>query len=229
MSRVGQRGDSALFELITRAIARTRTITLGVVERFDAANQRVDVQPIVRRPFVSAKRQGEAAPRDPVVPNCILAWPGSTDWSIKGPVPKGSIVLLLVCDRSIDEFRAVGNVDFEPASKRRFDLNDSIAVPIAYARDSSADASPLVLNYGDSDIEIHNAKVVISSASVKLGGDDATDPVVRKSDLDAAMLAIETWLSLHKHLGVTAGGALSGVPETTLSVTTTASNVVKSK
>lgn len=229
MSRVGQRGDSALFELITRAIARTRTITLGVVERFDAANQRVDVQPIVRRPFVSAKRQGESASRDPVVPNCIIAWPGSTEWSIKGPVPKGSIVLLLVCDRSIDEFRAVGNVDFEPASKRRFDLNDSIAVPIAYARDSSADASPLILNYGDSDIEIHTGKVVISSASVKLGGDDATDPIVRKSDLDAVVSAFEATFNAHKHTGVAAGAGISAITDTLSSITTTASTTVKSK
>lgn len=229
MSRVGQRGDSALLELIARSIARVRTTTLGVVTRFDAESERVDVQPIVRRPFVSSKRKSEAAEREPIVPNCIIAWPGSTEWDITGPCPKGSIVLLLICERSIDEFRAHGNTDFEPQSKRRFALTDAIAIPIRYARDSDAGARPLSLRYGESKIDVYSNRIVLDSDTVRLGGDDATDPVVRKSDLDAVLTAIEVWANAHTHPGVTVGSGTSGVVLDQMDIDTTASSVTKSK
>lgn len=154
------------------ALAGVWTALPGVVQAYNASEQTVDVQPAVMNGYTD--ESGDRATETlPVIPRVPVVFPGAGVYSITWPLAVGDTVLLVFSSRSIDTYLAQGGVA-DPRDDRRHSLSDAVAIPglrtyKAPIASATASASALVL----------------AAPQVLLGGADANDPVVRKSDLDA--------------------------------------------
>lgn len=147
------------------AVASMHVGMVGRVVAYDAARQRVDVQPVVRGRY----EEGESFtfPRLVGVP---VRFPCGGGFALTWPLVDGDFVWLDFGERSLDEWRSLGGDDVEPKTARRFDLADAVAYagirpdgqPLASA---STDAlvigqdggpSPLQLRVGPSGIDLGN-------------------------------------------------------------------------
>ncbi len=164
----------------------------GIVQSYDAARQRADVQPAIRDGYFD--EAGERAADDlPVVTEVPVVFPGAGAASITWPLSPGDEVLLVFSSSSLDRWLARGGV-VDPEDDRRHDLTDAIAIPgLRHARLPAAALG---------------AGVVVRASSIQLGSSAAVDPVARKSDLDALIAIFNT----HTHGGVSSGGQISAVP-----------------
>jgi hypothetical protein len=113
-------GISAIFQSLLMDI---HTALIGKVISFDAVNQKVKVQPVLKRKYKN-KEPGLLA----VVDEIPVLFLGSGDWWITFDVKPDSYVLLIVSERSLDIWTNQGGL-VDPADSRKFNLNDAIAIP----------------------------------------------------------------------------------------------------
>ena len=98
----------------------------GTVVVYDAANQLVDVQPLVMERDVSG---GTPLPY-PVLGSVPLVQPRSAGAAITLPLIPGDAVTLLFSDRDLSGWKASnGTIPTEPPSTRKHDLSDCWAIP----------------------------------------------------------------------------------------------------
>jgi len=133
MTRLGQTRTPTMAELLQAAVdqglASTHVALPGVVTKYNAATQRADVKPTVKLPFVNDDGS-EGVDVLPVLPEVPVLWPRAGGYFIHLPLAAGDTVLLLVCERSIDEWGlSSGKVDVDPKDLRKHDLSDAIAIP----------------------------------------------------------------------------------------------------
>lgn len=165
---------------------------------YDAETQRavVRVAPCRRR---KDPDQGGAVVcyRPPDIPGVPVLFPGGGDISLVWPLAAGDRGLVVVCDRSIDEWLATGAAQTEPQDERRHDLTDSVFVPglrpfadpvPAAGRDATA--------------------TVLRASLIKLGSASASDFVALSSKVDAQLSALKALLDGWTPSGGDGGGAL---------------------
>lgn len=166
------------------------------VESYDATRQCVDAQPLIKREF--AREDGSTGvERLPVVTRCPVVFPGSGGYRLTFPIEAGSVVVLHFTSASLDRWLAIGG-EVAPEDGRKLSLSDAFAVPGGHSFAGST--APTTTAPEDA--------MVLHAALLRLGGPAATDPVVRKSDLDAFI----TTFNVHVHAGVTTGAGVSAVP-----------------
>lgn len=100
------------------------TVTVGIVESYDASKQIVTVQPALKR---LRENETEAQPRA-VLADVRVVFMGSGDYWLTFPISKGDPILLLTPSRSLDVWLNKGGI-VDPGSNRIFDLSDAIALP----------------------------------------------------------------------------------------------------
>jgi hypothetical protein len=185
-----------------RLLATRHTVTVGVVQAYDAARQTVTVQPAIRKRFAN----GETA-RFPTLVEVPVAHYQAGGFVIHAAPAAGDPCLLLFSERSIDEWLIAGCDDVTAQDPRRFDLQDAVAllglspyndaIPAA-ARPASA--ITIATRDGATRVEVRSSGVVtITAGEVRLGGDAATPLAVASptqtglNQLYAAVAAIYTW------------------------------------
>jgi hypothetical protein len=88
-------------------------------------------------------------------------------------------------------------------------------------------ARPVITAFEDFESEAFDAEQVsLVSSDIRLGTSAATDPVVRRSDLQAAINSIQSTFNSHRH-AETGATTDAVVPPHVMSVTATGSAVVK--
>ncbi len=154
---------------------------VGEVVSYDEARQVANVQPVVR-----ARRAdldgGSVSYKLPQLADVPVAFPQGGGFAITFPLAAGSQGLVVVCERSHDEWRAVGGSDVTPQLRRRFDLSDAIFYPGV-----SSPADPL------GSVAVDSGAMVLSGPAVKIGSSGASHAFVFG---DAA----KTLLNGHVHL-----------------------------
>ena len=205
----------SLRALIGRAIEGhadgMRVALPGEVVAYDPARQSVDVMPLIQNGYLDENgvRQIE---RVPIVLDVPLAFPGAGPYRITFPVAVGDHVLLVFCSSSITRWKLIGG-EVDPADDRRHDLNDAIAIPGIHDFAHVPTTAP-------------TDAMVIHATELRLGSPTASDPVVRKSDLDQLIAKFNT----HSHTGTSvSGGAVSTIPTTTTQTPLACSPVVKAE
>jgi len=171
------------------------------IENYDATEQTVDVQPLIKRIVGSGSaRQARSLP---VVPRVPVAFPRGGGFFVSFPIQVGDTVLLIVADRSIDTWFTRGG-EVEPLDQRTHNVADAIAIPgIA---DSTApigdvDTADMVLGRdGGSHVR------VTSDGEVRLGR-RATEPVALASKVESELGNLIDWCKTHTHPAP--GGATS--------------------
>lgn len=170
----------------------------GKVLSYDAAAQTADVQPVLRRPMRDV--DGERVVEDlPVIPNVPVMFPRTAGAFISLPVAAGDYVLLVLCEGSIDAWRATGEVS-DPGDERRHNLSHAVAIPGVFPQAGALDdahATNIVIGH-DGATQIHVQPG--GAGGVLIGGPSASEPMVLGT-------ALNTWLSTHTHPAP--GGATS--------------------
>jgi hypothetical protein len=168
----------------------------GKIERYDPATQRADVKPLVKRRVAAADGE-EIVESIPVVPSVPVLFPRSGAFFISLPLQVGDNVLLVFCDRSLDEFVfGPPGVEAEPDDFRTHDLSDAIAIPgvwpVARAL-TGAHPSNLAMGHDvPGGVQLH-----VDTSAVHLGAYPAADFVALASlvlgELNDLKTAINSW------------------------------------
>lgn len=119
-------------EMLDRRVAFPAQITAINVDSGDGALLSIDVLPLIRQ-TLSQENTDELIYRDlPILANVPVVFPHSTvsGYSLTIPILIGDQVLVVIADRSIDEWQASGGTGrpVESATPRAHDLTDAIAI-----------------------------------------------------------------------------------------------------
>lgn len=161
--------------VIARRLADTHTAMPGRVERYDAAKQVVDVQPLLKSRIVL--EDGTSADESlPVLVNLPVVFPGAGGFRLTFPVKQGDGVLVVFSEASIDRWQKLGGE--QATDGRRFHLADGIAL-VGLHDDTQAwtGAAADDLTIGKDG----GPQLVVKAAELHLGGNDgdaATHPAV---------------------------------------------------
>lgn len=157
--------------------------------------------------------ESEAWVPEPIPPiaNIPVVFPSGSGgaYTITWPLVPGDPVLLVVCDRSTDEYRATGAPQTVPQDVRRLDLTDAVAIPGYHP--PVRPILPPGLPPGSAP-DNPGVGLVLQAPQVLLGSSAAVDPPVTESRLQAFFTQLLVWLGTHTHSGVTTGLGVSAVP-----------------
>lgn len=151
------------------------TAAPGIVQAYDATTQTASVQPAVMNAYYD-EEGNRVAERMPVIHDVQVQFP-----SVTFPLKKGDTCLLVFCSSSIDIWSARGG-EVDPRDERRFSLSDAVCIPGLRSRKGAIESVPI-------------DATVLWGDDVRLGAGDASDPVVRRSDLALVVERLET----HQH------------------------------
>lgn len=178
--------EDVLHRAVRSELATVHTSMPGRVLSYDAVTQRATVQLTVR----FSRRDpdtGERIPYEPEpLPNVPILWPtgGAGDYSDTWPLTRGDEVWVLFAERSIDEWTVTGNDVVTPASVRRFNLSDAVAMP---AKSSRREALP-------EDAAASGARV-IRGPEIRLGSASASKEVALAPDVESELADIQAALA----------------------------------
>lgn len=109
-------------------VAKVNVAVPAFITAYDETLQQATVQPIVRWRYKDVDGDTETELPAPIAAVPVL-FPQANGLAITFPVVAGDWVLLVVCDRSIDEWESTGAQDNTPQSARRHNMADAIAIP----------------------------------------------------------------------------------------------------
>lgn len=199
--------ESVILGSIDSKLERLHIATPGRVESYDETTQKASVKPLIKRGFFDENDQRQVDDL-PIVNEVPVCFPGAGSYSITFPIAAGDIVLLIFSDRSLDKWLQGQGQNSDPLDDRICDLNDAVAIPGLRTFSGATD-------------QVDSGALVIAGDSIKLGSKDASDPIIRESDL----AALRTYINTHTHSGVTTGGGISGSPSSLLSAITGSNKV----
>jgi len=230
-----ERGTRTLTESLSAAIEaamlEVRTCTPARVTAYDAAEQKAEVLPLLKRKTAA----GEVISPKPIgnVPVLQLRAGG---FSVTLPVASGDVGLLLCSDRSLDLWLESGG-QTDPQSRRHHQLTDAVFLPglrhwdgVPSAVAGTTPGSDLVISAEDGDSFVTltaGGDVKIKGSTVKLGNPTATAALALATLTDARVTALQAKLDslignydIHTHaLAGGVGAASPPIPlETVLGV-----------
>lgn len=188
--------------MVSQALASVRTSCPGRVESYDPVTQTVTVSRQIHDAHYDATRERQTVPVPPIPDVPVFFKGGSGAWE-SHPIEVGSTGLIVFCDASIEQWQhgEVGAIA-DPKDDRKHHVSDAVFIPgIRQAKGAIGD--------GGAD---PNAWV-IHAQKLLLGSKHASDPVVRQSDLQVvvnALNALTTLYNAHLHVISAAPAAPSG-------------------
>jgi len=162
--------ENVLYDTIDAQIADLNIVNVATVQTFKIIN---------RQPVISAKMDVKRRMRDdsfltmPIVEGIRVVYPGNKNYSMTWPLAKGDTVLLLCSDRSLDEWKSSVSGDVEPASVRKFDLQDAVAIPFPKNLNANQVVLQTAMRIGENSaagfaIEIADGKIKLGTQAAEL-------------------------------------------------------------
>lgn len=159
---------SVLNRLVEQHTAKLRVALPAVVVSYNAERQTIVAQVQIRARF-----EDGAEAELPQLVDVPVHYPAGGGYVVSFPLAGGDPVLLLFSDRSLDEWKASGAMA-TPASTRKHQLTDAIAVPGVRAPGdalpaSAVDGSKLIVGEVDGmQLRIGNGRAELGNASGEL-------------------------------------------------------------
>jgi hypothetical protein len=178
-----------------RATAEIYVELPASVDRFDERLQCVDATPTVLRGRV-LEDGSRVEERLPTVVRAPVVYPGSGPFRLTFPIAVGSVVMLRFTSANLSRWLAKGGVS-EVQDERRHDLCSAVAYPGGHS--FAGNTKPSTSVAADA--------LCLHGPRVEVGSPNASDPVVRKSDLDAVVAklnALITKYNVHAHASFSA-------------------------
>jgi hypothetical protein len=166
----------------------------GRVEKYDPAEQRADVQPMIQRRLVAEDGQEilESLPQIPEVP---VAFPRSGEFFVSFPIKQDDLGILVFSERSM-ELYLEGQADKaggdDPVDYRKHDLTDAFFLPGGYPWKKSlvdAHADNLVVGK-DGGLQTH-----YKSSEIALGEENPIEKVLLGTVFRANQATLDTALN----------------------------------
>lgn len=105
-------------------LGKVHTCMIGRVTAFNDAKQTCSVRPVARGRFVN----GDTV-QEPIIPNVPVVYPQAGGFFLYMPLKPGDDVVVSICERSIEEWKAQSLGDYAPRSTRRMDFSDAVVYP----------------------------------------------------------------------------------------------------
>lgn len=213
---------------IDQKIMEMEKCMLASVVSYDQDSRSISARPLVKMRFSSGDYQDRAIVFD--VPLIVY---GSSNFSMHFPVSEGDVVLIISCDRDIQNIKDTENRNevAEPRTARRHKFMDSLAIPLMLRpqQTPSGEESAIVVqnNSGGSYISVSDSYIRAKSSSIILDGDAVINgnlsvngnvdisgniDVDGNGDIGAANIGGIPFGS-HSHSGVTTGSGSTGGPQ----------------
>lgn len=188
MSKSTPTWPTAIREAIDSALIDVHTALPCSVKSYDAATQRVDVVPQIKRPLESYDTGDITHEELPVLPNIPVAFPRAGNMAITFPLEAGHFVLVVFSEYSIDQWLEKGRPT-APGDIGHLTLTGGVAIPIgpypsAQALEN-AHAEDLVVGE-DSGTQIHIKPS--GACEVTSDGGDTADDFVAMADKTASYI-----------------------------------------
>jgi len=106
--------------------ARLWTALPGIVERFDAAQMKVDVQPTIHGRVIGPDREASSI-QMPKLVDCPVLWQGGGGVTLTYPIKPGDECLVIFSARCIDGWWSQGGIQ-DPPDIRMHNLSDGFAL-----------------------------------------------------------------------------------------------------
>lgn len=180
---------------IDASLKNLHTCLPGIIHSFNPATQTAEVQPAIKRVFSE-----KGAVNLPLCVDVPVCFPGGGDFYLTFPIKPGDECILVFSERCIDGWAIDGAIS-EPEDYRQHDLSDAMAFvgvnSVARALASLNTASAELRNRaGTVKFTFGNSGIVITGNLTINGQVTANGHRIDET---------------HKHSGVTAGGAQTGV------------------
>lgn len=200
----------------------------GKIEKYDSLLQKADVKPLLKRIIIG--RDGSQYSEElPVIPEVPVCFPRGGGFLMTFPLAKGDLVLLVVCDRSIDSFvYSTGTIDTDPQDVRAHDLSDAVAIPCFYpfTRPIKCDVTQGAVFGSETGAQVRAKdsaiEVTSSGLPASIGGF-----VALATKVMTELTKIQTFLQTHTHTGVTVGTGSTGATTMLYTPSTVASTNLK--
>lgn len=172
-------GDLAAMAAIHTVLSMVDTVKIGRIISYAEGTQRAEVELLQFEPFGIEDDAVDWDQPEPAFDVPVL-FPGAAYGGLYFPLVAGDFVLLMINERSLDDFKATGEAGPQSDS-RRWDTQDAIALPLR---------SPLSAAQVPS-----TPSTVLEGALVRLSAHDAAASVSRDPEVQANLQAIQTTLT----------------------------------
>lgn len=215
------REDSAIAEYVETRLREVRTLIPGIIISFDGPTQTAQVQPAIKRVFVTKNPGQDAVVTQVAIPPCVnvpVRFPRGGGFVLTFPVQAGDECILHFSDRAIDFWYQNGGIQL-PSEYRMHHLSDAFATvdvasqPNVIPNFNTAAPEWRTLD-GATLIRIEPGQVTIIGNLIlqgnltQTGNQAVTGGVTTTEDVVANGISLDT----HRHPGVQAGTSQTGEP-----------------
>lgn len=153
---------SAIQGLISANISAIETSFLAQVESI--ADNRVNIKPLLKN---------DSQESDVIISNALIAQPRSGEYQISFKVAQGDIGLAIVSKQDISTYKNNGAGGIAN-TQRKFDITDSIFIPLSLYLQESNDSIGLTISNADSStkIELKDDTITIEAPKISIKGSD---------------------------------------------------------
>jgi hypothetical protein len=154
----------ALRRAVEYQLLGLHTAAPGRVESYDPATQRAKVKPLVPRVYADGQVQEQA-----ILTSVPVIFPRTAAGSLTFQVARGDTVLLVFCERSIEEFLVTGGGS--PSKSRHHDLSDAVAIPGLFPfleTSPGAAGADMRLEARTAELNFNGGKVALGAAGVEV-------------------------------------------------------------
>jgi hypothetical protein len=155
--------DQVIRKAVNAAALELHTWLPAVVTQV-LGNQRVNIQPLLQRRYVTpSSPTGQSTSgtlvKLPAIQNVMVGMPMGAGYSIKLPVKVGDTGIALFCERSLDNWSNGSGSFTDPADVRHHDLSDAIFIPgiVPFANQTMDDTDDLVVTNGEAQLRVQEA------------------------------------------------------------------------
>lgn len=189
-------GDLAGMAAVHTVLSLVDTVKIAQVTGFDDETQRASVKLLQLVPYEDGEDSISWEAEEPVEDIPVL-FPGSgSQFGIGWKVKPGDFVLLLINERSLDEYKTTGEIA-DQTDARRWDLQDAIALPLRDMR------TPLTLPESDA--------MVLTAPEVRLVSSSASASVSRDPEVQTNLASIQASIAAIKAFKLALSAALVSV------------------
>lgn len=161
---------------VERLLDRVRVALPGRIVSYDATRQSASIQLLIKHGELD--EGGRRVARSlPICVDVPIMFPGSGDYRVTWPIAEGDTVLVHFCSSAITRWLARGG-EVDPGIDRRHNISDAVAYPGLHDFAHVPTTAP-------------TDAMVLHAAAIKLGSPGATDIIMRKSDAQAFMTALQ--------------------------------------
>lgn len=192
-------GENELFRrMISEQVTGLRVASPGIIESFNPKTQTATVQLAIRE---KVNINGNLTWTDvPLLMDVPVMFPRGGGYSVTLPVGKGSEVLVIFGDNTIDGFWQSGGTGNAQPDSRKHDLSDGMAIPTGISQPNklsnvSTDSLQIKNDEGTAMVEVKGTTINILGGNINIGENTTIDG--------------RLFLS-HQHSGIMSGGSNTG-------------------